>query len=80
MGNGEGRPEMVRLASWLRECVHPTIPKARPSTLDEVGDPDRTGGDTSLIESDLGGKARWSLHDGLQAQIDWLFRSGPERG
>jgi nucleoside-diphosphate-sugar epimerase len=43
------------------------------------GDPDRTGGDTSLIESDLGWKARWSLRDGIQAQIDWLVRSGPEQ-
>ena len=37
-----------------------------------LGDPDRTGGDTTLIERDLGWHARWSLRDGLASQVKWF--------
>lgn len=37
-----------------------------------LGDPDRTGGDTSLIRSDLGWAPEWSLHDGLAAHLAWV--------
>jgi len=37
-----------------------------------LGDPDRTGGDTTLIERDLGWHARWSLRDGLTSQVEWF--------
>ena len=36
------------------------------------GDPPRTGGDTKLIESDLGWHPRTALRDGLEAQVGWL--------
>ena len=37
-----------------------------------LGDPKRTGGDTSRIESDLGWSPSVSLRDGLAAQVAWL--------
>ncbi|MGH8914816.1 MAG: NAD-dependent epimerase/dehydratase family protein [Acidimicrobiia bacterium] len=37
-----------------------------------LGDPDRTGGDTTRIETDLGWRARWPLRDGLAAQVEWF--------
>lgn len=37
-----------------------------------LGDPDRTGGDTTRIRSDLGWHARWSVRDGLASQVDWF--------
>lgn len=38
-----------------------------------LGDPDQTGGDTSLIERELGWQPHWDLHDGLKAQVDWAL-------
>lgn len=37
-----------------------------------LGDPERTGGDTALIEADLGWHSQWSLLDGLGAQVSWF--------
>lgn len=37
-----------------------------------LGDPDRTGGDTTLIRGDLGWDPKWPLSDGLAAQVDWV--------
>ena len=39
-----------------------------------LGDPDRTGGDTTRIEHDLGWHARWPLRDGLASQVQWFER------
>ena len=39
------------------------------------GDPERTGGDTSHIEADLGWHSQWSLADGLAAQVRWFTES-----
>lgn len=36
-----------------------------------LGDPKRTSGDTSRIESDLKWRPSWNLSDGLQAQVAW---------
>lgn len=36
-----------------------------------LGDPLRTGGDTTRIEDDLGWKATTPLREGLAAQVDW---------
>ncbi len=44
-----------------------------------LGDPRRTGGDTALISERLGWSARWSLRDGLDAQVKW-FRQDWEAG
>lgn len=40
-----------------------------------LGDPDRTGGDTTRIEQDLGWRANWALPEGLAAQVDWFQRA-----
>ena len=40
------------------------------------GDPKRTGGDTSLIEADLGWRTSMSLREGLEAQVVWYRDSG----
>lgn len=47
-----------------------------------LGDPLRTGGDTSRIEAALGWKATTDLRDGLAAQVDWIRGGwgGPNRG
>jgi UDP-glucuronate 4-epimerase len=37
-----------------------------------LGDPDRTGGDTTLIRGDLGWHPEWSLRDGLTAHVEWV--------
>lgn len=37
-----------------------------------AGDPKRTGGDTSLIESALGWRPRTDLREGLEAQVAWM--------
>jgi nucleoside-diphosphate-sugar epimerase len=37
-----------------------------------LGDPDRTGGETTRIEHDLGWHSRWSLRDGLASQVKWF--------
>lgn len=44
-----------------------------------AGDPQRTGGDTTRIERDLGWRAEWALRDGLAAQVEW-FRSDRDAG
>lgn len=44
-----------------------------------LGDPKRTGGDTTRIEEELGWHSTWSLSDGLAAQVEW-FRGDWDAG
>jgi nucleoside-diphosphate-sugar epimerase len=37
-----------------------------------LGDPKRTGGDTTRIEKELNWHSTWSLRDGLAAQVEWF--------
>ena len=37
-----------------------------------LGDPERTGGDTTRIEADLGWKSSVSLRGGLAEQVAWF--------
>jgi nucleoside-diphosphate-sugar epimerase len=48
------------------------LPKAK-------GDPDRTGGSTVRINDLIGWSPRWTLGDGLAAQVEWV-RSGGSGG
>ncbi len=41
-----------------------------------VGDPSRTGGDTTRLERLTGWEPTWEFADGLQAQVDWLRSLG----
>jgi nucleoside-diphosphate-sugar epimerase len=43
-----------------------------------VGDPPRTGGDTTLISDELGWRPHIGLRDGLTKQVEWLRASAPD--